>query len=119
MRAELQSRFPDMHETEVAYELLKGEFPEFAHVVREEGGQLPSDEVRKEIALVRYCDYITMKTTVVSLDERFAYLRERYPTKSSELAQSLPDRKQEEQRIFKHIQMTFDDLKRAINEEQT
>jgi putative nucleotidyltransferase with HDIG domain len=79
---ELRQRFPDMHECDIAHDLLKDEYPEFAVFIQREGALSKKlDLVRGwEEKVIHYCDWRVLGTDIVSLEERFDDSFKRYNT---------------------------------------
>jgi len=115
MRLELRAKYPGMHETEIAYEIFRFDYPEFAKEVLSEG----AFEVRErslEVSVVHYSDYITQQNIVVTLEERYDYFKQKYENTDEHWDKSLLASKEEERKIFQHLTITPEDLKHTINE---
>ncbi len=114
MWKKLRSTYPGMHESEVAYEIFKDEFPELALALKREGDPYIRDRTIEE-SIILHADYRLMRTEIVSLDERFTYLREVYrkPEFWDDFAQYC---KQEEVRIFAKLPFDPEELKTKLLE---
>ncbi|MEK6900558.1 MAG: HD domain-containing protein [Nanoarchaeota archaeon] len=78
MWKKLREKYKGMYETEVAYEILKDDFPEFAVALKNTSNPYNEHKTWEE-RLVHYADWRVFQKKVVSLSERLAYLTERYP----------------------------------------
>jgi phosphohistidine swiveling domain-containing protein len=80
MWKKLKLQFPDMEETEVAYQVFKEEYPQLANVLRDSSDYNNENKTWEE-HLIIYSDARTLKNKVVTLSERFNYLMKVYPHK--------------------------------------
>jgi uncharacterized protein len=115
MWKELREKYPGMYENEVAFEIFKDEYPEFAVVLRREGEHLLRERSLTD-AIIHHADYILLRDGVISLDERFAYLRRVYQNTSEYWDEFLAYCKQEEARIFEKLPFTPEELKMKFEE---
>lgn len=69
---EFHKRFKGMHESEIAYELLKDDYPELAQFILKEGAlsKNPFKHRDWEEKVVHYADWRTLGTEIVPLDTR-------------------------------------------------
>lgn len=75
----LKEKYHGMHETEIAHEILKDKYPEFAKAMLEEGKRdVPIKSKRIEAQIVQYADWRVFQETIISLKERIADLSNRY-----------------------------------------
>lgn len=77
---ELRARFAGMHETLVAAEVLRPEFPEFADFVAKIGstGNPTYLTERLELKVLHYADWRVQFDQIIDFDERLDYLRDAY-----------------------------------------
>ena len=116
MWTKLRASYPGMHESEVAYEIFKDEFPELALALKREGDPYVRDRVIEE-SIILHADYRLMRTEIVSLAERLAYLREMY--KTPEFWDDFGEYcKQEEVRIFAKLPFGPEELKTKVEQSQ-
>lgn len=73
----LRHEYAGMHECEIAYLVLKKDFPELALAIKNASNPLVENKSPEE-NLAHYADWRIFNNEIVSLDKRLAYLRERY-----------------------------------------
>ena len=118
MREELRKQFPGKHETQIAHEIFKDEFPELALTLLHEGDPYLLEKTIEE-ALITYVDYRIFKERIVSLDERFAYFAEVYAAKNNLWEIALEHNRKIEQELFKKMSFTPEELGRVIEHART
>ena len=106
---ELKKKYPGKHESEIAYDLLKGDFPEFAQALKNSCHPLRKKKI--EELIVHYIDWRVIKEDLVSLDERFAYLQERYPQFQKLYGEGVKLIKASEKEIFSRLPFSPEELK--------
>jgi len=119
---ELRSRFAGLHETIVAATVLReASYPEFADFVAQIGstGNPTYLTERIELQLLHYADWRVQFDTIISFDDRLAYLREAYKTKWIDRGESwwediLHEEKELERRLFERLPFAPDDLAAAM-----
>ena len=99
MREKLITKFPGKHETQIAYEIFKDEFPELALVLLHEGDHYFLDKSLEE-SLITYADCRIFKDQIVSLEERFAYFATVYPVKNDLWEMALEHTRKVERELF-------------------
>ena len=104
------------HHTEIAREILK-DYPELAEVAGNHGTrQIFMPHLSIEAILLNYVDKITMYK-VVTLEERFAYLKERYGPRDKEESERVVARYKEiETDIFNKLGFPAEKLAERIEE---
>ncbi len=100
MHQKLRKKYAGMHETDIAYELLKEEYPEFAESIRKESKF--GDKTWEE-KIVGYVDYIVFLTDIIGLEARFSDLEKRYSKLTAEKIERWKKVKQEKRKIEKEI----------------
>ncbi|MBI2665684.1 hypothetical protein HYX12_03630 [Candidatus Woesearchaeota archaeon] len=105
----LREKFPNKHESEVAYEILRGDFPEFAASLKNVGNGLNEDKSFEE-TIVSYADWRVLGTKIVSVSERNAYLFQRYPQNRILLERSIILINRIEQELFSLLTFTSEKL---------
>ena len=128
MREKLRQQFLGMHESEIAYEILKEKYPEFAARLKLEGSFTLDFDTWEE-RVVRYVDMVVLGTTIVPLQQRVSYLREMYSGKPLAYWDEFERKIQkEEEKIFSQLSFPPAELaaemnkamnKKIINEEAT
>ena len=118
---ELRARFAGMHETLVAAEMLRGEFPEFADFVSKIGstGNPTYLTERIELKVLHYADWRVQFDQIISFDDRLEYLRETYKHKWIDKGegwwdQKLQEEKDLERELFQHLNFSPDELTAAM-----
>ena len=106
---ELRKKYSGMHESEIAYEIFKGEFPEFAQALKNTSH--PLREKTTEELIVHYIDWRMLKDDLVSLDERFVYLLEKYPRFHKHYTESAKLIKAREKEMFSKLPFSPEELK--------
>jgi len=114
MRKQLQEKYPNMYEGDVAYDIFKNEFPELALALK--NVSIPRNEGKTwEETIVHYADYRIFQNKVVSMSERLEYLQENYNTKPEGYWQTRKEHLQKnEQKIMQIIKMNPEDLAEAV-----
>ncbi|MBI2102482.1 hypothetical protein HYT55_01475 [Candidatus Woesearchaeota archaeon] len=78
MREILRERYPQMYEGEIAYLVFRDIYPELAISLKRVSNPRETDFSWEE-KIVHYADWRVFQDRIVSMKERVAYLRERYP----------------------------------------
>ncbi|MBI2572951.1 hypothetical protein HYV86_03775 [Candidatus Woesearchaeota archaeon] len=111
---ELRLRFAGKYEGEIAYEVFGEQYPRLAASLRKASapGIHVVDKTFEE-NLVHYIDWRVLKTEIIGLRERLAYLREMYPHAilRHEEEQEMLDFEVE---LFSHLSFTAQDLKQEF-----
>ena len=84
----LKNKYDGKKETEIAYDILKDDYPEFAKVILEEGEfDKPLKEKQRENQIVMYADYRVLAEEVIPLKERIEDLNIRYKELHAQVGQ--------------------------------
>ena len=111
----LREKYPNMWESQVAYEIFKDQFPELALVVKNSSDPHIKDKTWEEL-IVHYADFRTMQEATVLLLERLAYLEKRYPRKDDSWIRYKEVMLQNESKIFNELHFQAHELKEKVNE---
>jgi len=121
---DLRSKYADMHETLVAAEMFREEFPEFSEFVALIGstGNPTYLDASIELKVLHYADWRVQFDQIASFDDRLAYLRETYQDKWIEKGadwweQTLAREKQLEAELFELLPFQPDDLETVLKED--
>lgn len=106
---EMQQKYPQHYEGEVAYELFKDVYPELALALKNVSSPRNADPSWEEI-VVHYADWRVLGEKVVSLAERVAYLRQRYQRSDDTWNKYGQTVRQQEQKIFSSLSFAPDEL---------
>ncbi len=117
MWRELRQKYPNMYESEVAYEIFKDEFPKLALVVKNSSDPKNRNKTWEEL-IVHYADWRISGEQIIVLDKRLAYLKERYPRTDNAWDEYSSVIKGDEQKIFSHLPFTPEQLKEKLDNEQ-
>jgi len=117
MREKLITKFPGKHETQIAYEIFKDEFPELALVLLHEGDHYFLDKSLEE-SLITYADYRIFKDQIVSLEERFAYFAAVYSIKNDLWELALEHIRKVERELFASLDFAPQQLAEALKSGQ-
>lgn len=74
----LRDKYPNMHENDVSYLFFKENYPELAMALRNISNPFEEERTFEE-ELVHYADARVLRNEVVTLKQRFDYLKEAYP----------------------------------------
>lgn len=106
---EMQKKYPNHYEGEVAYELFKDIYPELASALRQVSSSKNENPSWEQI-IVHYADWRVLREKVVSLSERLAYLRKRYPRADDSWQRYEKAIKAQEEKIFSNLSFSPDEL---------
>lgn len=106
---EMQKKYPNYYEGEVAYELFKDVYPELAFSLKTVSSS-KNENPSWEQAIVHYADWRVLREKVVSLSERLAYLRKRYPRADDSWQRYEKAIKAQEEKIFSPLSFSSDEL---------
>jgi len=112
---EMQKKYQNYYEGEMAHELFKDKYPELALALRDVSSPRNLEPTWEEL-VVHYADWRVLREKVVLLSERLAYLRTRYP-RSDEAWQSYEQLiKAQEQKLFFNLSFAPDELAAEMRE---
>lgn len=100
----LKEKYPNMFEGDVAYHVLKDDYPELAVAVRNASNPRYKEHTWEEL-IVHYADWRVFRNEIVSLQERLDYLQEAYPRAPALWQVYIEKIKDMEERLFE--QLTF------------
>lgn len=109
VREWLRSKYPYMHEAEIASHILKDVYPELASSLKDMRSLAESKT--KEERFVHYIDWCTLRNEFVGLDNRLIYIRERYKGKEKYFEPDFINIKKFETEIFSRLNIVPEDLK--------
>ncbi len=114
----LREKYPGKHEGEVAYEIFKDEYPEFAVSLKNVSSPHHENPSWEEL-IVHYADWRVFQEKIVPLSQRLAYLRQQYP-RSDEAWNSYEKKiRQMESAIFSNLPFNSELLGEEMNLKQT
>ena len=115
VRDQLREKYPGKYEGEIAYEILKEEYSEFAKLLLHATNPHNKDRCWED-SILHYCDYRTFKNTVVTLETRFEYFKTMY-NGFTNWDIYLEYMKEEENKIFSELQFKPEELKELVEAE--
>jgi len=113
MWKKLREQYPNMYEGEVASLILKEKYPELAFSLTRVGNP-HAENVSWEERIVHYADWRVFQEKIVSFQERLAYLKERYPRKGTAWQEYAQKMKEQEEKIFSHLDFSPEELSEKI-----
>ena len=112
----LREKYPGKHEGEVAYEIFKDEYPEFAVSLKNVSSPHHENPSWEEL-IVHYADWRVFQEKIVPLSQRLAYLRQQYP-RSDEAWNSYEKKiRQIETKIFSNLSLDPERLDENVDKE--
>jgi phosphohistidine swiveling domain-containing protein len=113
MREKLQSKFPGLHECDVAYETFKGKYPKLALALK--NVSISNIENKNwEEGIVHYADWRIAQNKIVSLQYRLDYLQELYPKPKEYWQTQINHIKELENKIMGLIKIDPNELEKAF-----
>lgn len=113
---EMQQKYPQHYEGEMAYKIFKDAYPELALSLRDVSSS-KNENPSWEQLIVHYADLRVLQEKVVAVSERLDYLRQRYP-RSEEIWKKYEQKIQKnEQKLFSHLPFAPDELALEIQKE--
>lgn len=106
---EMQKKYPNHYEGEVAYQIFKDLYPELAVSLRQVSSS-KNENPSWEQLIVHYADLRVLREKVVTVSERLDYLRQRYPRSDEVWKKHEQKIRQQEQKIFSHFTFSPDEL---------
>ncbi len=110
----MQEKYFDMYEGEVAYLILKDTFPELAIALKNVSNPKHEDYTWEE-RIVHYADWRVLQEKIVLLDERLAYLQQRYPRPGDVWDRYAKKIKKMEQTIFTNLDFLPEQLEQQVD----
>ena len=109
----LKEKYSNMHETEIIYEILKEDYPEFAKFMLDVGKiHEVSDDIR--IVIVQYSDMRSKGDEIVSIQERIEDLKTRYKFDEKWWQAELKFANEREKVIIKKLGISPNDVNNSI-----
>ena len=115
MWEKLRAKYSGKYENEIAYEILQEDYPEFSLALKHEGDP-QYDQKSPEEALVHYTDARVLKENIVTLQERFIYLKEVYPKDEKYWGTINTKIVAYEQKLFSKLPFSPEQLKQRFEE---
>lgn len=112
----LREKYEGLYENEIAYLVLKDEFPEFAKVLKRASDPWNENPTWEEL-IVSYADKRVFKKEVVTLSERLEYLQKIYPREGAVWEGNIKLIKELEQKLFSRLGFLPDELGKALGRE--
>ncbi|MDP3699094.1 MAG: hypothetical protein Q8R47_05915 [Nanoarchaeota archaeon] len=113
---EMQKKYPQHYEGEVAYELFKDRYPELAISLRQVSSS-KNENPSWEQLIVHYADLRVLREKVVAVSERLEYLRQNYPRGDEVWDKHEQKIHQQEQKIFSNLSFHPDELAEEMEKE--
>jgi hypothetical protein len=117
MWKELREKYPNMWESQVAEVVFKDRFPELAVTVGNSSDPHKDNKTWEEL-IVHYADFRIMQENIVLLDERLAYLRNRYPSEDGGWDKHTIVMKEDEKKIFNKLGFEPEELKTELEKDK-
>ena len=111
---DMQTKFPNMYEGDVAFIIFKDLYPLLAKSVKNAGNP-KLDEYTIEEGVVHYADWRVFQNEIIPLQERLDYLQERYPRDKSIWDTYVNKIRKLEARIFKQLPFEATELNNKIS----
>jgi hypothetical protein len=109
----MQEKFPNKYEGDVAFEIFKESFPQLAKSIKNAGNpQL--EEYTLEEGIVHYADWRVFQNTIVQLQVRLDYLQQRYPREKNIWDVYVTKIKELEATIFMNLEFTPQQLQEKL-----
>jgi len=109
----MQQKYPNHYEGEMAYKLFRSKYPELALSLRQVSSPHNLDPSWEEL-VVHYADWRVLREKIVSLAERLAYLKKRYPRTDDSWQKYEQLIKAQEQKIFSTLSFEPDQLAEEV-----
>lgn len=110
---EMKKKYPSHYEGEMAFQLFKELYPELALSLRNVSSS-KNENPSWEQLVVHYADLRVLREQVVTIPERLAYLRQRYPRGDEIWNKHEQKICEQEQKIFSNLSFTPDELAEEI-----
>jgi|SRR3989344_3367586 len=106
---EMQTKYKDHYEGEMAYEIFKETYPELALALRDVSSPRNQNPSWEEL-VVHYADWRVLREKIVPLAERLTYLRKRYIRSDDSWKKYEQIIRSQEQKIFSQLSFKALDL---------
>lgn len=112
---EMQEKYPNMYEGDVASLIFKEQFPELAVALKNVSNPRHEDYTWEE-RIVHYADWRVLQEKIVLLEERLKYLQERYPHSPEVWERYAQKIKKMEQTIFAYLDFPPEQLEQKVSQ---
>ena len=116
MWKKLRGQYQNKYEGEIASMVVKEKYPELAFSLTRVSDPHVENPTWEE-SIVHYADWRVFQEKIVSLQERLAYLRERYPRSDDAWTRYAQKIKEQEERIFSKLDFTAEELAEKMRAE--
>ncbi|MBT3836373.1 HD domain-containing protein [Candidatus Woesearchaeota archaeon] len=113
----MKLKHPSCYEGQLASEIFKDDFPELALALKHVSDPQNVDPSWEEL-IVHYADVRVFKNEVVTFDERWHYLRERYPREDGVWESCREFQYDLEKKLFQHLPFMPKELKQKMETSQ-
>ncbi len=114
---EMQMKYPQHYEGEMAYQIFKDLYPELALSLRDVSSS-KNENPSWEQLIVHYADLRVLREKIVTVPERLDYLRQRY-SRGEEVWKMYEEKiREHEQKLFSNLSFTSDELASEISGEK-
>lgn len=113
---EMQQKYPQYYEGEMAYEIFKDTYPELALSLRDVSSS-KNENPSWEQLVVHYADLRVLREKVVTVSERLGYLRQRYPRSEEVWKKNEQKINEHEQELFSYLAFAPDELASEMQKE--
>jgi len=107
---DMKLKHPSCYEGQLAFEIFKDEFPELARSLKNVSDPQNADPTWEEL-IVHYADVRVFKNNIVTFEERWSYLQERYPREDGVWESCREFQYELEKKLFQHLPFTPVELK--------
>ena len=114
---EMQKKYPQHYEGEMAYQIFKEVYPELASSLRYVSSSKNEDPTWEQLT-VHYADLRVLREKVVATSDRLAYLRQRYPREDGAWDKHEQKMRRQEQKIFSNLPFAPDELVEEMKRER-
>ena len=115
-RKSLREKYPGKHEGEIAYEVFREEYPEFALSLKNVSDPHHENPSWEEM-IVHYSDWRVFQEKVVPLSQRLAYLQQQYPRSDDAWNRYEKKIRQIETKIFSNLSLDPERLDENVDKE--
>src|SRR3989338_7415026 len=114
---EMQKKYPNHYEGEMAYKIFKDVYPELALSLRDVSSSRNENPSWEQL-IVHYADLRVLREKVVTVPERLDYLRQRYPRGEEVWKKHQQKIREHEQKLFSHLPFAPDELASEMQKEK-
>ena len=117
MWKKLRQKYAGLYEGDVAYEVLKDDFPEFALALKKVSNPYIQDK-SPEQALVHYVDWRILQEEIISLSKRVAYLKQMYSENTILIEAEAKEVTLSEKNIFAKLSFGAEELQQKMKDDK-